>query len=479
MGSLEVQTSLAGLANFAVSSELQIPAYGLPYDAILSRISINPFQTTKDIARAFTDEYVKFGALIADITSQAAVTDLSQMTNTTTAFREFSQLSSDFMPILKTLFESIRNSSSEVEAGDSVDIGKYAATISTNSDTPKRLSRITENLRENISKAIVVNRLFISSTDSLNISQGDLTGLSIFFPQTHASLSNYESSSDTAMIWGRFLEEYHANDTFVEPAADMTYRLIDMRYNDDLPDSVQFDWISTPEIKDWCIDFMIEGRLAPQSSLKVNDSELKAIMDSLNPGIYDICVYGRNSSGDYRYYEFVSHIEIMRRYVFNIFLPREIDLTGTQLYMNNLRTNQVTALGEIDVYMTTIAFEVPKPFLQGDKILIELKKDNETLARGLVVLEGENMDIQLMQMPAPPAIITFAIFVMASALLIFASIRLLRIGEAGGIKLGMPRRKTSSSRNVSLSKTRPLRKAEPPSETASSARDEEPRDRRR
>jgi len=219
--------------------------------------------------------------------------------------------------------------------------------------------------------------------------------------------------------------------------------------------------------------------LAPQSSLTVNDSELKAIMDSLNPGIYDICVYGRNSSGDYRYYEFVSHIEIMRRYVFNIFLPREIDLTGTQLYMNNLRTNQVTALGEIDVYMTTIAFEVPKPFLQGDKILIELKKDNETLARGLVVLEGENMDIQLMQMPTPPAIITFAIFVMASALLIFASIRLLRIGEAGGIKLGMPRRKTSSSRNVSLSKTRPLRKAEPPSETASSARDEEPRDRRR
>jgi len=77
-----------------------------------------------------------------------------------------------------------------------------------------------------------------------------------------------------------------------------------------------------------------------------------------------------------------------------------------------------------------LRFDVPGKFRESDNILLQLKRGNSTIAWGIIELTGDNAELTLTSQPQPSVVTVFVVFILVSALLGFAAVRLLRIGKS-------------------------------------------------
>jgi len=458
MGSLEVLSSLSDVALFSVCSEITLPSYGLPYDIILTRISIEPSMSTEDTARAFVEEYVKFGALISGMTSQAAVIDLEKLTNATASFDRFVQNCSLFMPIASEIFEHARNSSTEIDAGSTVDLMSYLSAVEKANQSPKRLARLAEESMETLSDAVVSNRVHFDPSDP--DSPLSLSGISIFYPYEILPGSQYENTSDVSRSWADFLRKMHENDSLNTPDTNFNLTTEDRQFEDGLTDSVILHWDETQEIQLWEFEILAMPDDVLKSIEIVNDSNLSLIIDYLEIGAYNICIYGRGQEGEFRWYDIFESIDIMRRYSYMIDLSGIVGDGIAQLIIIDLK-NEEQLLINVSGDMVTLTFDVPEPYLIGDKIIVELSVDGEFVARGLIVI-GDDSDaaVSLGMEPELSSFTEFSSSILISSLLVFSFIKLMRVGEESGLSLKGLKNKKIAKLLSSLSSSQGIRKAE-------------------
>jgi len=422
MSSFELLPLLYGDALYSVSSEIQVPEYGFPYDSVLKGISTDLRMSSFDVAKLFADEYVRYGALVAEVTSQAAVIDLTALGDAAAGLQNFSGQGRLFMPLVKPVLDRTRNDSYEIGGGSSIDLLGYLDGVAADNDTPKRFSEASIVMRDFIRTAMAFDRVFISPIDRGLLTPDSFQGLSIFFPNITAQMGDYKNSSGIAAAWTEFLGVLRAGTTYAAPQPDLALVMLDLKYADGLDDALSFTWNATSEIDEWSCDALAldEGGLAGGLNFSDAASQSGAV-SGLNPGYYEVCAYGIGSDGKYRYYAVFDDVAIMRRFTYNVHLPEAV--ADGRINTTNLRTG-VSRYSEVSGDTAVISFEVPTPFIEGDRVLLALESDNITIARGFVVLSGDSTDVHLTEASQPTTISSMILFLLVAALMVSAFVGL-------------------------------------------------------
>jgi hypothetical protein len=428
MGSIEVLSALTGSVSYSVSSEIPVPAPGFPYDSILKRVSTDLSLGAADVGTAFADEYVKFGALMANVTSQAAVINLAALEIVADSIGKLGDQSALFIPVAKENLKDARNCSYETDGLSMVDLQTYLTGLASDDSLPRRLSRTANESSRILSASVMFNRAFISHSDADTISPANLTGLSIFLPQATVQLAGYLNVSEFSMTWGQFLEEMFSNTTYQRPDADARITLEDLRFDDGLMDSFAIRWNETAQVESWAFDVLRNKGFEIAAMADREDGDVPRTIEfrNLTPDVYDVCAYGLGNDGTYRYYEIFENITVMKRYQYLIHFPEQIADNITRLEIVDLRTDATDSFNASGSQME-LKFDVPGKFRESDNILLQLKRGNSTLAWGMIELTGDNAELTLTAQPQPSALTVFIVFILVSALLGFAAVRLLRV----------------------------------------------------
>lgn len=202
----------------------------------------------------------------------------------------------------------------------------------------------------------------------------------------------------------------------------------DLRYDDGLNDSFEFDWNDTAEILDWEFEICPSGSLEPTIELTVNDTDEKVVIDILEAGFYDIFVYGRDAGSRYLIWEGFEERIIARLMSIVVHIPVTVDISETQLKVMNLRTRETT-LHQVEQYDVAMKLAVPAPNLIGDRFLVELCRNSTVIASGLLVLDGANAEVHLFAEPGLSPMVMFLTAISMAFLLAFALIELLWLGR--------------------------------------------------
>lgn len=436
MGAIEVLSPLSDVAQYAVSSEIPVPGYGLPYDAIFSSISINPTMSTENAGKAFAYEYVEFGALVSGTTTQATVFDLEKLANASVTFKRLLENSSQFIQITQSAFETVRNMSDEIDGGSStIDLMSYFSNLLEFDELPRRLISSINSSLEEFSDAIVACRSFIDIAD---IDQyPSLSGISIFFPSDDPPSSYYENTSEISKKWSEFLHRFQEAKGSEIPNVNlnMTIAMEDHRFEDGLTDAAILQWEESSEIQIVEVDIYEEADSEPLFT-EITDSSIEHIMiDYLDPACYEIFVYGRGSEGEYLSYDIFNPIKIMRRYSYTIEISDFIGAESVQLVMTDLQRQESSSF-DISNNNIILSYDVPDPYDLGDKILLELIEDDKAIARGLIVI-GEVDDAEILhaterELSTPVELLTA---VLGTGLIMFSFIKLMRVGQEAGLSL--------------------------------------------
>ena len=431
MGSIEVLSALTGSVSYSVSSEIPVPASGFPYDSILTRISTDLHLGAADVGTVFADEYVKFGALMANVTSQAAVINLAALQIAADSIGKLGNQSALFIPVAKENLRDARNDSYETDGLSMVDLQTYLTGLASDDSLPRRLSRTANESSKILSASVAFNRAFISPSDADSISPADLTGLSIFLPQATVQLSGYKNVSELSTTWVHFLEEMFSTTTYQRPDADARIAMEDLRFDDGLMDSFALRWNETAQVESWSFDVLWNNEFGVAATADRNDSDVTRAIEfrNLPPDVYDVCAYGLGNDGTCRYYEIFENITVMKRYQYLIHFPEQIADNITRLEIVDLRTDATDSFNASGSQME-LRFDVPGKFRESDNILLQLKRGNSTLAWGIIELTGDNAEITLTAQPQPSMVTVFIVFILISALLGFAAVRLLRVGKS-------------------------------------------------
>jgi hypothetical protein len=422
MGSIEALSLLSGIAAYSVSSEMEVPDYGFPYEPILTGISEKLDMNASEAAGIFVEEYVKFGALVANTTSQAAAIDLDELAETASELDSFSQQAILFMHLARPILYEQRNLSYDFPSGGTVDLAAYLGALSGDPDSPTRFSDLCDGLRESVLNSTIANRVFVSPSDAQLIGQDSLQGVSIFFPEIATALGNYSNSSTAAEDWALMLEELWTPTSFAPPAAATSIEAKDLRFNDGLNDSFSFEWNPTPEIEFWSCDALLIPGGDIAGTLEFLDSAPNSgNLDDLAPGTYNLCIYGIGPDDTYEYYRVFGNESVIRRYTFIAHLPETV--ASGELTIENLRTGEISKMA-VSGNNASMSFVVPSPYSEGDRILLTFSMGNTTVARGLIVLTGDISDVYLVEISQPATIASLVLFMLVAAVAVFAFIKL-------------------------------------------------------
>jgi len=375
-----------------------------------------------DAAKLFADEYARYGALVAEVTSQAAVIDLAALGETAEDLQNYTEQGSLFMPLVKPILDRTRNASYEIDGGSSIDLIGYLDGAAEDSAMPQRFAEVTEMMRDSIQKAMVFDRVFIAPADRGLLTEDSLQGLSVFFPNTTVSMDVYRNASNIAATWTGFLGMLDADTSYAYPRTDLALVMRDLKYADGLADALSFTWNATAEIDEWSCDVLTLQEESIAGVLNFSDSASESgTVSGLDSGYYEACVYGIGSDGMYRYYAAFNDVAIMRRFTYSVHLPDPV-AEGT-ISVTNLRTG-VSYDSSVSGDSAVISFVVPTPFIEGDRVLLALESGNVTLARGFVVLSGNTTDVYLAEISQPTAISSMILFLLVAALMFSAFVGL-------------------------------------------------------
>ena len=476
MGSIEVLSELSASASLVVSSEISIPAYGFPYDSVMNRLSTNLTKDPIFVATAFADEYVKFGALITDTTSQATVIDLGLLTNAADTFIDLAEMYRLFIPIQKPNFENARNQSVDINETASIDLPNFLKYAS--QDAPQRVRSLSLDAASLLESAVLYNRIYISQQDSELFDQSSLSGISIYYPSTTAYIGNYAQATNLGNMWSGFLADMFSNITYPVPSVNLDMNLLDLRYGDRVNDSIEFEWEMTNEISIWEIDIAdaLTGEI--METMIVSDMVQQYLIDDLNLGAYNVYIYGRDVDNKYRYFAGFQQIEIGRVFNLLVTIPAEIDIWNTELVLENQRTSLYSNVSVSNRTMS-ILLAAPEPYRPGDNIVIELRRDGDVLALGMITLGDAVQGITLTGIPGIDFTTIFILILLTAALLALAAIRLTRKEAESEFGLGLMENIIGSSEEEAPSVPLSLEKDEPPLERSASALDADKADKRK
>ena len=426
MGSIEFLSGLSGLVSLAVTSEMEIPASGFPYDTILRRISRGLPMDPLEVAFSFADEYVKFSALITESTAQAAVVDLDALSEAHETLGRFSGTSILFDPVCRDLFNGTRDSSAAMQVTGSIDMIDYLSELCENDSMPRKLLRQAAEAKEALSQSVLRDRVFVSSSDLALVRPESLRGLTIYYPDIPVGLTTYRETSAIAELWGDFLSRVMSAHPGAPPIPDISILTRDERYDDGLNDSFEFSWKETPELEDWEFEFYPAGSIYPVLERSANDTDEGVLIDVLEAGFYDVFSYGRDGNGEYVFFEGFIGQTVFRLIDIVAHMPETVDIRNTELRMTNLRTGEIS-VSPVSGYNMRLSFTVPYPDAVEDRILVELCRNESVLATGLLVLGPDAVEMRLFSEPIPSPIVLFMLTMVIAFLSAFAIVHFMRI----------------------------------------------------
>lgn len=457
MGSLEAMSQLAETAEYAVSSEIAMASYGLPYDSIFVRLSLNPSMNTLNAARAFADEHVKYGALITGISSHAAVIDLDRLQEAKASLMEFSDYSMRFIPISGSQLIEARNGSSVIDGVNMVDLCSYLECLILSEKIPKRLMDSAASALNILSDSIAVNRAYINVSDS--VSGLSLSGLSIFYPLQMVPGESYENVSDIAKSWSGFLRELILGENVGFFEFNITLSMIDGRFGDGLNDTAVLNWNSNNTIE--TIDFDLfreyDGILVDNCSENMESGGIS--IDWLDPDIYAVHVYCRDLNGSYRHYSSFESVSILRKFEYRVNLTAILSQEDFDIVLFNLdsgRIERAIASGNEAV----IGLSVPDRYRLGDRVLVQVLTDGEIAASGMIIVgDGADAEVSMTMGRSMSSSLEYSCTMLLAALIIFSFIKLMKVGEEAGLSIRGIRYRRLLRSISSLSTTRGTRKA--------------------
>jgi len=222
-----------------------------------------------------------------------------------------------------------------------------------------------------------------------------------------------------------------SNTTYQRPDANVSVAQEDLRFADGLMDSLAIKWNETAQVESWDFDVLRNKGFGIEATATRNDSDVLRTVEfrNLPPEVYDLCAYGLGNDGTYRYYEIFENITVMKRYQYLIHFPEPVVDNMTKLVIVDLRTDATDSFNASGSQME-LRFDVPGKFRESDNILLQLKRGNSTIAWGIIELTGGNAELTLTAQPQPSAVTIFIVFILTSALLGFAVVRLMRVGKS-------------------------------------------------
>lgn len=427
MGSLEAMSQLVGTAEYAVSSEIDVASYGLPYDSIFTRLSVNPSLSNADIGSVFADEHIKYGALITGISSHAAVIDLDMLGEAGSGFMAFSDCSRRFIPIVKEEIIEARSSSCSIDAINTVDLISYMDYLTLSDTIPRRLlDSAVSNLGE-LNEAVVSNHAYINISDAM--SGLSPSGLSIFYPVHMVPGDSYENISDTTKAWTAFIRELVLGENSEIIEMNISLSMTDGRFGDGLNDTVVFTWSENSVID--IIDFDVfrehDNVLVENCSEQIEYGGLSIYW--LDPDIYEFHVYCLDPNESYRNYFSFESISIFREFVYRVSLTGLYSGKSLDIVLFNLDSGTIeraVALGDEAVIRVT----VPDIYRLGDRVLVQILADGKILASGMIVV-GDDFDteVQMTTGRSMSSLLEYSCTLLLTALIIFSFIKIMRIGE--------------------------------------------------
>jgi|GEM_PF-3430087 len=426
MGSIEFLSGLSGLVSLAVASEMEIPASGFPYDTILRRISLNLPMPPSEIAFSFADEYVKLSALITESSAQASVIDLSALPEAQERIASLSRTCILFDPLLRDLFNDTRDLSAAIQATGSIDVIDYLSRLCEHDDVPRKLLRPAIAAKEALSLSVLRNRVFVSASDLSIIRPESLSGLTIYYPDVPVSLTAYRETSSLAELWGEFLKRVMSAHPGAPPVTGLSLLTRDLRFDDGLNDSFEFEWEETPEVVSWEFEFCLSGSIDPALERSANDTDMQILVDALEAGFYDVFAYGLDGNGEYVFFEGFLGQAVSRFIDITARVPTTIDIRDTQLRITNLGSGEVTYVS-VSQYDIPLSFAVPTPNAIGDIILVELCRNDTVLARGVLILDTGTFEMRLFSEPTVSPISLFVLTMILAFLSAFSVLHFLRI----------------------------------------------------
>lgn len=422
MGSVEFLSELSGLALLAVTSEIDIPTTGLPYDTILARISANLPMGDLEIAFSFADEYVKLSTLMIDTSAQAAVIDLGELGSAQEKIAEFSEIGLRFDPVGRDLFNETRDSCTSLESTGSIDAIEFFSKLSGIKEAPRKLSREALSVHESLIDAVLKNRVFISSKDLPTMQAESLKGIAIYFPAIPVSLENYGGTGTISKSWAMFLAAVMSKRWTEFPPTNMRLISEDLRYDDGLNDSLEIRWDETPELQGWEFEIYPSDEYEPILVDTVDDEAEMALFDFLTPGFYDLFAYGKDGDERYLNWSGFKALTISRLISIAVRLSDNIDISGATLIIRNLRTGETISFS-VDSQDMLLSLILPEPYKLGDRLIVELCRNGTTLASGLLYVDEINLEVRLFSEPVPSSILMFLAMILVAFLLTFAMIR--------------------------------------------------------
>ncbi|MHA1340036.1 MAG: clostripain-related cysteine peptidase [Promethearchaeota archaeon] len=203
MGSIEVAYQLRDLTDYYIASPETIPAYGYPYDTIVSYIVNNPFYSTQSIANIIVDKYFEFYSGSRARSETLAIYDMTQINTIITAI---SNLANSMMEHMA----SGGGTKQIMEAWWNTEIYTLMEWLD--------LYDFCDNLKDSFGNGIVyqnaTNLQSIFSTFVIyakhNPGHPNSHGLSISFPFIKATMRPQYNKLDilSAFTWDEFLNDY-------------------------------------------------------------------------------------------------------------------------------------------------------------------------------------------------------------------------------------------------------------------------------
>ena len=190
-------------ADFAVSSQEDVPPYGWPYDKILEKISGNPFMKPADFASAIVYSYGEYYSKRSESVTQSAV-DLSRTKKVVEKIDALAESLAEKLATDKKIYESLRFIEQSVQVytnDDYCDLVNFCMLV----------NKKIKDEKINAAATALINAI-ISDKDKLvfaNITAGasvtDSNGISIHFPKWKLD-KNYEKYRFGRTKWKNLIE---------------------------------------------------------------------------------------------------------------------------------------------------------------------------------------------------------------------------------------------------------------------------------
>jgi hypothetical protein len=238
MGMLEVIYELRHAANYAITSEKDVPVEGWPYNSVLSILKNGPGMSAEDYGKGMIEAYMNRGMAHSAYSLTLSLIDLSQIGGVVNSLSQYSDEIIDMAGYFNPQIMQARGATEEYDGSYQYDLCHLLKNINKYTECD-RLEFLAGSVMSSLSDCMVYERHWTNVQDE---PAENASGLSIWFPM-YSPTGQYEEiglSQDTG--WDEFLTEmspYFSNPARVEESVEVIYLPVDSDH-DGLIDTFEF-----------------------------------------------------------------------------------------------------------------------------------------------------------------------------------------------------------------------------------------------